>query len=220
MRSTSAYRSGCTAEASRGFSAPRIRRKPAACSKPFAPSPRTFMSSLRDLNGPCSLRYATMFAAVAALSPETYESSCLLAVLTSTPTLLTQLTTTSSSDLLSCVWLTSCWYWPTPIDWGSIFTSSASGSMSLRPIETAPRTVMSLSGNSSRATSLAEYIDAPLSFTITIGRLAGSPRDLAKASVSRPAVPLPMAIASISKRAQRPRILSAASFLRIADCSG
>ena len=39
---------------------------------------------------------------------------------------------------------------------GSTFTSSASGSWSRRAIETAPRTVRSRSGNSSRATSLAE----------------------------------------------------------------
>ena len=42
------------------------------------------------------------------------------------------------------------------MDLGSILTSSASGSVRRRPIETAPRTVMSWSGNSSRATSEAE----------------------------------------------------------------
>ena len=58
--------------------------------------------------------------------------------------------------LPSRAWLTSCWYCPTPIDLGSIFTSSASGSCRRRPMETAPRTVTSWSGNSSRATSEAE----------------------------------------------------------------
>ena len=48
----------------------------------------------------------------------------------------------------SFVWLTSCWYWPTPIDFGSIFTSSASGSCSRRAIDTAPRRLTSRSGNS------------------------------------------------------------------------
>ena len=42
----------------------------------------------------------------------------------------------------------SCWYWPTPIDFGSIFTSSASGSCRRRAIETAPRSDTSRSGSS------------------------------------------------------------------------
>ena len=92
--------------------------------------------------------------------------------------------------------------------------------MSLLPMDTAPLTVMSLSGNSSRATSPAEYIEAPLSFTMTTGMEAGRLSDLMKASVSRPAVPFPIATASISKRAQSARTLSAASLWRNADCSG
>ena len=97
-----------------------------------------------------------MLRASAGPSPETNESSRALAVFTSTPTWLTQLATTVSSDCLSAVCSTSCWYCPTPMDLGSIFTSSASGSIRRRPMETAPRTVRSWSGNSSRAISEAE----------------------------------------------------------------
>ena len=73
------------------------------------------------------------------------------AVLTSAPTAFTQSSTTASSFLASCDWLTSCWYCPTPMLLGSIFTSSASGSCSLRAIETAPRRLTSSSGNSAAA---------------------------------------------------------------------
>ena len=45
---------------------------------------------------------------------------------------------------------TSCWYWPTPMAFGSIFTSSASGSCRRRAIDTAPRRLTSSSGNSWR----------------------------------------------------------------------
>jgi hypothetical protein len=58
--------------------------------------------------------------------------------------------------LCQLVWLTSCWYWPTPIDLGSILTSSASGSCRRRAIETAPRRLTSTSGNSREAYSEAE----------------------------------------------------------------
>ena len=78
------------------------------------------------------------------------------AVLTSTPTALTQSSTTASSERASSVWLTSCWYWPTPIDFGSILTSSASGSCRRRAIDTAPRSDTSRSGNSCAASSEAE----------------------------------------------------------------
>ena len=74
----------------------------------------------------------------------------------STPTRLTHDSTSRSSALRSLAWLTSCWYWPTPIDLGSILTSSASGSCNRRAMLIAPRTVRSRSGNSARATSLAE----------------------------------------------------------------
>ena len=72
------------------------------------------------------------------------------------PTEFTQRTTTVSSSSLSFVWSTSCWYCPTPIDFGSILTNSAKGSDNRLPIETEPRTVTSKLGNSSRAILLAE----------------------------------------------------------------
>ena len=90
------------------------------------------------------------------------------AVLTSTPTALTQSSTTASSERASFVWLTSCWYCPTPIDFGSILTSSASGSCSRRAMETAPLSVTSSPDSSREASSEAEYTDAPASETTTL----------------------------------------------------
>ena len=83
--------------------------------------------------------------------PETRASSGLLAVLTSTPTALTASSTTASSERSSLLPVTSCWYWPTPIDFGSILTSSARGSWSRRAMETAPRSETSMSGSSALA---------------------------------------------------------------------
>ena len=80
--------------------------------------------------------------------PDTRASSGADAVFTSTPTAFTQSSTTASSWRASSVCDTSCWYWPTPIDFGSIFTSSASGSCRRRAIDTAPRIDTSRSGNS------------------------------------------------------------------------
>ena len=80
--------------------------------------------------------------------PETRASSGRLAVLTSTPTAFTASSTTASSERSSLVPVTSCWYWPTPMDFGSILTSSARGSCSRRAMETAPRSDTSRSGSS------------------------------------------------------------------------
>ncbi len=90
------------------------------------------------------------------------------AVLTSTPTAFTQSSTTASSVRASSRWVTSCWYWPTPMDLGSIFTSSASGSCRRRAMDTAPRRDTSSSGNSFAASSEAEYTDAPASLTMIL----------------------------------------------------
>ncbi len=89
-----------------------------------------------------------MLSASERLTPETRASSGTDAVLTSTPTALTQSSTTASRERESLAWETSCWYWPTPMDLGSILTSSASGSWSRRAIETAPRSDTSRSGSS------------------------------------------------------------------------
>ena len=98
-------------------------------------------------------------------SPDTRASSGAEAVFTSTPTAFTQSSTTASSERASWVCETSCWYWPTPIDFGSILTSSASGSCRRRAIDTAPRSDTSMSGSSREANSDAEYTDAPASET-------------------------------------------------------
>ncbi len=89
-----------------------------------------------------------MFSASPSPMPETRVSSGADAVLTSTPTPFTQSSTTASSDRESIVSERSCWYWPTPMDFGSILTSSASGSWSRRAMETAPRSATSSSGSS------------------------------------------------------------------------
>ncbi len=132
-------------------------------------------------------------------------SSGALAVFTSTPTAFTQSSTTASRERDIFTWLTSCWYWPTPIDFGSIFTSSASGSCRRRAMDTAPRNDTSRSGNSRAAISDAEYTEAPASDTMifwilrSLSCLTTSPASL---SVSRLAVPLPMAISDTSCLAQ------------------
>src|SRR6201991_1992611 len=89
-----------------------------------------------------------MFAASDSPMPDTRDSSGTDARLTSTPTPLTQSSTTASSERDSLASEMSCWYCPTPIDFGSIFTSSASGSCRRRAIDTAPRSVTSRLGNS------------------------------------------------------------------------
>ena len=79
----------------------------------------------------------TMLAATAPLSPETRDNSGVDAVFRSTPTELTQSSITVPRLFISSLWFTSCWYWPTPMLFGSIFTSSASGSCKRRAIDTA-----------------------------------------------------------------------------------
>ncbi|CFW85028.1 Uncharacterised protein [Bordetella pertussis] len=155
---------------------------------------------------PFSSRQATMFLASSVFSPETRASSAAEAVLTSTPTAFTQSSTTASSERASSRWLTSCWYWPTPIALGSILTSSAKGSCRRRAIETAPRSVTSRSGNSSAAVSEAEYTEAPASETTTrVNARSGKRAIMSPTSFSdsREAVPLPMAMSSTLWRAAR-----------------
>ncbi|MCY1425424.1 hypothetical protein D9M71_412120 [compost metagenome] len=139
------------------------------------------------------------------------------AVFTSTPTAFTQSSTTASRLRASCTWDTSCWYWPTPMDFGSIFTSSASGSCRRRAMLTAPRRDTSRSGNSFAASSEAEYTDAPASLTmILVIFSAGYFRisSMASLSVSRLAVPLPIAIRSTLCLAQSlPRMARVSSHL-------
>ncbi len=168
MRRTTGYASGWTAEASSGSSPSGMRRKPAHCSKAFGPSRATSFSARRVRNGPFASRCATMLSASVPVMPETRVSSGAEAVLTSTPTALTQSSTTASSERESLSSLRSCWYWPTPIDLGSILTSSASGSWRRRAMETAPRMETSSPGSSWAANADAEYTDAPASLTITL----------------------------------------------------
>ena len=116
----------------------------------------TFRTCLRVVKAPFSSRYFTRFLAVAAVRPDTRWSREGEAVFTSTPTALTQSSTTPSRASPSRAWGMSCWYWPTPMALGSIFTSSARGSWSRRAIDTAERRFTSYSGNSSAASLEAE----------------------------------------------------------------
>ena len=140
-----------------------------------------------------------MLPASVDVTPATRVSKGIDAVFTSTPTAFTASSTTASRVFASALWFTSCWYCPTPMDFGSIFTNSASGSCSRRAIDTAPRNDTSISGNSFAATSEAEYTDAPDSDTTTsVGRVPPavaiiSATSDASFSVSRDAVPLPIA---------------------------
>src|SRR5260370_33849171 len=113
---------------SSGLSPPRMRRKPADCSKVLAPRPATSTSCLRLLKEPLASRQRTTDVATLPDRPETRDSSGAEAVFRSTPTEFTQSSTTASSWRASSLWFTSCWYWPTPMLLGSILTSSASGS--------------------------------------------------------------------------------------------
>ena len=96
-----------------------------------------------------------MFFDTAAEMPETCSSRLGDAVFRSTPTVLTQSSTTPPSASPSRFGGMSCWYCPTPMALGSIFTSSASGSCKRRAMETALRRVTSKSGNSWAASLLA-----------------------------------------------------------------
>ena len=107
-----------------------------------------------------------MFLAVVPFRPATRPSRLAEAVFTSTPTALTQSSTTPPSVSSSRFWGISCWYCPTPMALGSIFTNSASGSCIRRAMDTALRRFTSYSGNSSAASLLAEYTEAPASLTI------------------------------------------------------
>ena len=151
---------------SRGDLLSGTRRKPAHCSKALGPSLGTFKICFRVVKGPLSSRYLTMFFAVVPFSPATRVSRGAEAVFTSTPTAFTQSSTTPSRASPSLAWGISCWYWPTPMDLGSIFTSSARGSCKRRAMDTAERRFTSNSGNSSAASLEAEYTDAPASFTM------------------------------------------------------
>ena len=104
--------------------------------------------------------------AVVAVRPATCCKRDGEAVFTSTPTALTQSSTTPPRASSSRLGGMSCWYCPTPMALGSIFTSSARGSWSRRAMDTALRRFTSYSGNSSAARGLAEYTLAPASETI------------------------------------------------------
>ena len=97
--------------------------------------------------------------------PATRRSKDGEAVFKSTPTPLTQSSTTPSKAWERRAWGISCWYCPTPMALGSIFTSSARGSWSRRAMLTAERRDTSKSGNSSAPSLEAEYTEAPASLT-------------------------------------------------------
>ncbi len=131
--------------------------------------------------------------------PDIYSRSGADAVFKSTPTLFTQSSTTPCRASLSFFWFISCWYCPTPIDLGSIFTSSARGSCSLLAIDAALLCPTSNSGNSSVASLLAEYTEAPASLTIIYctGFCISLIISAIICSDSRDAVPLPTDIRDI-----------------------
>ena len=151
---------------SSGFLPSVILKNPAHCVKAAGPNLETFKSSFLFSNFPCSSLYLTMLFATVLLIPETYFKRDGVAVFKSTPMLLTASSTTPVKLSSSLFWFTSCWYCPTPILFGSILTSSASGSWSLLAIEIAPRSETLISGYSSVASFEAEYTEAPASLTI------------------------------------------------------
>ncbi len=155
-RIVASYASGCTAVLSKMLVPLVTRRKPAHCSKALSPNFGTFLSCSLVLNSPLSWRYFSMFLAMLEFNPATWLSRLGLAVLTSTPTLLTQVSTTPSSTCVNLACGISCWYCPTPMLLTSILISSASGSCNLLAIDTALRSATSKSGNSWAPSLLAE----------------------------------------------------------------
>ena len=74
--------------------------------------------------------------------------------------------TTKFRDSSNFLGVISCWYSPTPMLLGSIFTSSDNESCSLLPIDIALLFSTVKSGNSLIASFDAEYTLAPASLTI------------------------------------------------------
>ena len=89
------YDSGCTEVLSSTFLLSGMRKKPAHCSKVFSPILYLFNSSAFELR---FVLYILQYFCKAGAIPDTYESSEGEAVFTSTPTLLTQSSTTFFSD--------------------------------------------------------------------------------------------------------------------------
>ena len=158
---------------------------------------------------PFSSLYSTIFFASVLLIPETYCSNGADAVFKSTPTLFTQSSTTPESVVSNFFWFISCWYWPTPIALGSILTNSANGSCNLLAIDVALLCPTSKLGNSSVASLLAEYTEAPASLTIIYWTflLDSFIISTITASDSLEAVPLPSEIKSTLYLSIRPRII-------------
>ena len=130
--------------------------------------------------------------------PDIYFNIDGLAVLILTPTLLTHFETVKSSDSPSFFWDTSCWYWPTPIDFGSILTSSFNGSWRRLAIDTALLCSTCKVGNSLIASGEALYTLAPASDTIAyLQPLTSFKVSLTNFSLSREAVPFPIETISI-----------------------
>ena len=139
---------GCTPEASSGSSPSAMRRKPAHCSKAFGPEPRHLAAApCGTRNGPLASRWATMFwARPGAEARDARQQRRRGRVDVDADRVDAVLDHARRASATACASSRSCWYWPTPIDFGSILTSSASGSCSRRAIDTAPRSVTSSSG--------------------------------------------------------------------------
>ena len=111
--------------------------KPIACSYILSDILVAFFKSSLVLYFPFSSRIFNILSIVLEVSPDIWDSISLEAVFIFTPTLFTTLSTVKSRASLSSFCFTSCWYSPTPIDFGSILTSSDKGSWSLLPMEIA-----------------------------------------------------------------------------------
>ena len=171
--------------------------KPIDCSYTLSFNNFFFLISSRDLILPFVSLYLIILSIDVLVSPEIYFNIEGDAVLILTPTLFTHFVTVKSKDSLSFFWDTSCWYWPTPIDLGSILTSSLSGSWSLLAIDIALLFSTVKSGNSCIARGLAEYTLAPASETMAYLQLFSSFNvSLTSFSLSLDAVPFPIAIIS------------------------
>ena len=149
--------SGCTAEASSGSSPSADAQEAGALLEGLGAEPRHLLQRLaRAGTGRWRRGAATMFCARPVADAGHAREQRRGGGVDVDADAFTQSSTTASSERASLVSATSCWYWPTPIDFGSILTSSASGSCRRRAIETAPRSETSSSGSSFEANAEAE----------------------------------------------------------------
>ncbi len=209
IRRPSAPRPGSSRGARRwrpaGSRRARMRRKPAACSKALGPRRGTFSSV--GARGERAVLVAVghdVPRPARGRGRRRSESSCALAVFSSTPTALTQLATTVVERALERVLVDVVLVLPDADGLGvdlhqlgeRVHQAPADGDRAAHgEVLVGELLARDLGGGVDRGAALVDHAPpAPR---------PGRPRPRTKASVSRPAVPLPMAMASTAKRSHQ-----------------